>query len=781
MNRQRDAVGLLTFDDHIRDLLPCSARPGHLKAVLVTLERLTLGSRTDIAKPLSDLAQAIRKRGLVVLISDLLDDPDRIIEGLKHFRYRGTDVVVFQVLDPDELSFPFERAARFRDMESDHEVVAAPAAVRDTYKSRLDAMVSNFRTVLGQNGIDYTLLDTSQPLEVALLRVPPDPAKDALAWAASRFFRRCTCSASSRLPCRSPCTSSAAAPTPWWSSRPSACCRARRWNSSGAGGSARFILLVLRVTALVLLAGAFARPYLAGQRLAADAPLTVIAVDRSFSLSAPGVFDQARALASAAVDEAPANHAVALVAFDEAADTIVAPTTDRGAVRAAIATLSPGVAGTRYATALARAADALGPHPGRVVVVTDLQQAGWQGPPRGGVAEDVEVVVKRVEAPLLNLAVVSAERRGARAEATVRNFGLEARSVPVTLSIDGKEAALTTVSIPAQAAAPVVFDAEVPSRGEASVTVTDDGGVPADDTRYLVLDPAEPTRILVLVADPSALGGGLYVERALGAAGGSHTFDATVVDGRSLSTWTGEQISRQDALVLLGTRSLERRGRELVGGYLARGGSALLVLGPDVDPATLGELLGNLATGIAPAPQPLGGGATLVLGDTRHPVFRPFAMPASALGDVLFERYWPVDDRDRRVLARFSGGPAALLEQSRPQGRLLIFASDLDNKWNRFPLSPAFVPFLVEAGRYLTEIRAATTELDIAGGPGRRRGAPECAAGPGFRPDTRPSRRRERQHRRVQPRSDFSGRVPGRGAACPAGHPAGRSRRGPQG
>jgi uncharacterized protein (DUF58 family) len=169
MNRQRDAVGLLTFDERIRALLPASARPGHLKAVLVTLERLTLGTRTDIAKPLSDLVEAISKRGLVVLISDLLDEPDRIIEGLKHFRYRGTDVVVSQVLDPHELNFPFERAARFRDVESDEEVVAVPAAVRDGYKARLDAMVTNFRTVLGQNGIDYTLLDTSQPLEVALL------------------------------------------------------------------------------------------------------------------------------------------------------------------------------------------------------------------------------------------------------------------------------------------------------------------------------------------------------------------------------------------------------------------------------------------------------------------------------------------------------------------------------------------------------------------------------------------------------------------------------------
>ncbi|HTM32798.1 MAG TPA: DUF58 domain-containing protein [Vicinamibacterales bacterium] len=169
MNRQRDAVGLLTFDDRIRELLPCSARPGHLKTLLLALERVSLGVGTDIAKPLADLVQAIRKRGLVVLISDLLDDPDRIIEGLKHFRYRGTDVVVFQVLDPHEISFPFDRAARFRDVESDQEIVAVPAAIRDTYKARLEAMVSNFRTVLGQNGIDYTLLDTSQPLEMALL------------------------------------------------------------------------------------------------------------------------------------------------------------------------------------------------------------------------------------------------------------------------------------------------------------------------------------------------------------------------------------------------------------------------------------------------------------------------------------------------------------------------------------------------------------------------------------------------------------------------------------
>lgn len=465
------------------------------------------------------------------------------------------------------------------------------------------------------------------------------------------------------------------------------------------------ILLALRVTALVLLAAAFARPYLAGRMLAASAPVTVVALDRSFSLSGPGVFDRARELAASAINEAPSSHAVALIAFDEAAETMVEPTTDRGAVAAAARAVEPGVSGTRYAAAVARAAEVLGARSGRLVVVTDLQQAGWQGPPRGGLADDVEIVVTRVDASLLNLAVTAADRRGGRVEAAVRNFGIEPRTAQVILAVEGKDVARASLTIPAQSTAPVVFDGEVPSRGAAQVTITDPGGLAIDDTRYLVLDPAPPTRVLVLVANPSALGGGLYVERALEAVDSGRAFEVTVLDGRSLSSWTPEQIAREHALMLLGTRSLERRGRELVGGYLSRGGSALLALGPDIDPATLGELL-SMPAGLEPQSQGLdAGGATLVLADTRHPVFRPFATPGAALSDVRFDRAWPAAEEGRRVLARFSGGPAALLEQPRPDGRLLIFTSDLDNKWNRFPLSPAFVPFLVESARYLTEIR----------------------------------------------------------------------------
>jgi uncharacterized protein (DUF58 family) len=169
MNRQRDAVGLIAFDDKITKMLAPSARGGHLSALLITLDRLQLGARTDVAKPLNDLAEAIHKRGLVVLISDLLDDPDRVLEGLKHFRYRGTEVIVFQILDPAELRFPFEQAARFRDLETRDEVLAVPGAVRDEYLKAMTELQERYRRELRLAGIDYVMLDTSVPLETALM------------------------------------------------------------------------------------------------------------------------------------------------------------------------------------------------------------------------------------------------------------------------------------------------------------------------------------------------------------------------------------------------------------------------------------------------------------------------------------------------------------------------------------------------------------------------------------------------------------------------------------
>ena len=169
MHRQRDSFGLIAFDDSIAALLPASARSGHLRTVLLALERLQMGTRTDVAKPLHDLAAAVRKRGMVVLVSDLLDDPAKVLDGLKHFRYRGTDVIVFHILDPYELKFPFEQAARFRDMETQEEVMAVPGSVRASYLERMHGLIEFYRRELGLAGIDYCQLDTSQPLELGLM------------------------------------------------------------------------------------------------------------------------------------------------------------------------------------------------------------------------------------------------------------------------------------------------------------------------------------------------------------------------------------------------------------------------------------------------------------------------------------------------------------------------------------------------------------------------------------------------------------------------------------
>jgi len=169
MNRQRDAVGLVAFDERIVTRLAASARPGHLHALLATLERLAPGARSDVSKPLHQLAEALTKRSMAVLVSDLIDEPEAVLKGLKHLRFRGTDVIVFHVLDPAELTFPFTRTSRFVDTESGDEIVAAPSAVRDHYLNEIGGVIAGYERDLRVAGIDYVLADTSRPLDFALL------------------------------------------------------------------------------------------------------------------------------------------------------------------------------------------------------------------------------------------------------------------------------------------------------------------------------------------------------------------------------------------------------------------------------------------------------------------------------------------------------------------------------------------------------------------------------------------------------------------------------------
>jgi len=169
MHRQRDATGLMAFDERIVFRVPASARPGHLNALLLGLERLEAGKRSDVGRPLHQLAEALLKRSMVVLISDLLDEAEPIIKGLQHLKFRGTDVIVFQVLDPNELTFPFKGSARFKDLESSEEVTTEPANVRTAYLRELAGLTIRYDRALRGAGIDYVQLDSSQPLDFALL------------------------------------------------------------------------------------------------------------------------------------------------------------------------------------------------------------------------------------------------------------------------------------------------------------------------------------------------------------------------------------------------------------------------------------------------------------------------------------------------------------------------------------------------------------------------------------------------------------------------------------
>jgi uncharacterized protein (DUF58 family) len=168
MVKQGDAVGLLTFDEDIADFVPPRSKLSHIKVIHDKLENLKPSNKTNISKALSDLAKNIRRRGLIIVISDLFDDPKQVLGSLKHFRYRKHEVVVFQILDKAELEFPFSDFILFEDMESDLKVMADSKAIRDEYLSRIRSFIDEFQDNCRKNRIDYALFDTSVPLDVAL-------------------------------------------------------------------------------------------------------------------------------------------------------------------------------------------------------------------------------------------------------------------------------------------------------------------------------------------------------------------------------------------------------------------------------------------------------------------------------------------------------------------------------------------------------------------------------------------------------------------------------------
>lgn len=166
---QHDAVGLVAFDDRIRGYLPPRSRPSHWHQVLAALERLRPGGATRFEPVFAELAGRVRRRGLIVLISDLWDGWRDVVAALRHFRHLKHEVLVFHLLDRDEIDFPFERDAVFRDLERGEELPVSPATAGRNYRR----LVRDWRAALARecrrHAIDYVPLDTATPFEQALL------------------------------------------------------------------------------------------------------------------------------------------------------------------------------------------------------------------------------------------------------------------------------------------------------------------------------------------------------------------------------------------------------------------------------------------------------------------------------------------------------------------------------------------------------------------------------------------------------------------------------------
>jgi len=168
MLKQQDSVGLLIFDTKLRKYIPPRSVKKHLHVILKELSDLGARKETDLGESLHELAQRVRRRGLIILISDLLDDEEKVIRGLKLFRHRKHEVIVFHVLDPYEVLFPFEHEVILKDMETGEEIPAVPWEVRKEYREKVSAWINRYRTVLRQSGIDYVPVRTSTTFDVAL-------------------------------------------------------------------------------------------------------------------------------------------------------------------------------------------------------------------------------------------------------------------------------------------------------------------------------------------------------------------------------------------------------------------------------------------------------------------------------------------------------------------------------------------------------------------------------------------------------------------------------------
>ena len=168
--QQQDGVGLTTFDREVRAMVRPSSHPTHLKQMLHVMEASASAAKTSLGPIFHDLAERFKKRGVVIILSDLFDDVNSLLAGLKHFRHRRHEVILFHILDPAELDFPFRNMTLFKGLEAFPELLVDPPGLRQAYLAEFEAFLKSVRQGCHARNIDYLQLRTDQPLDIALSR-----------------------------------------------------------------------------------------------------------------------------------------------------------------------------------------------------------------------------------------------------------------------------------------------------------------------------------------------------------------------------------------------------------------------------------------------------------------------------------------------------------------------------------------------------------------------------------------------------------------------------------
>jgi uncharacterized protein (DUF58 family) len=165
---QRDQVGLVIFDEQVRERIPPRSSPAHMKYIMDRLDQITPKGRTGVAKSLHAIAETLKRRGLVIVISDLLDDPTEVLSAFQHFRHERHELIVFNIFDEAELQFPFNGLIEFRDLETREKMELRAEVVRDSYLKKFKEFVDRYHRDCTRTKIDYQLVSTKTPFEMMI-------------------------------------------------------------------------------------------------------------------------------------------------------------------------------------------------------------------------------------------------------------------------------------------------------------------------------------------------------------------------------------------------------------------------------------------------------------------------------------------------------------------------------------------------------------------------------------------------------------------------------------